>query len=352
MIHPFQIYNKSSAIFISFWLIIILMQIAVLNLVFQVDIYLSVIDSLIYNIIYAVISYSLWYFISAYGTEKKITSLIFTNLFVSIIIAAFWLFVSNFLLEVFVYNKENLSYQELNNKSLLIRGIVGIFHYGMIISAYYVYIIYQNLTTKKIREQELNKLLTESELKTLKYQINPHFIFNTLNSISSLTLISPEKAREMTIRLSDFMRSTFAKKDDKFILLKDELSSIKNYLEIEKIRFEDKFEYQENVSTFCMNKKIPNFLIQPIIENAIKHGVYESLNKVKIQLNCNQKESFTEITITNNYEERSKKGEGVGITNVNERLKLIYGNDRLLKIEDENNIFSVTIYIPHEFEND
>ncbi len=352
MIHPFQIYNKSSVLFFAFWFIVITLHVIVFHFVLNISLKISIIDSLIYNLNFAVISYSIWYFINSYGTEKKILSLFVVNTLVSLIIVSFWLYISVVFSKVFINEISQQSYFLISEKSRLIRGVIGIFYYMIIISAYYFYIIYQNLSKNKLREQELNKMLTESELRTLKYQINPHFIFNTLNSISSLTIISPEKAREMTIRLSDFMRSTFSKKDDKFIQLKEELNSIKNYLEIEKIRFEEKFEYSEEVSNDCMNKIIPNFILQPILENAIKHGVYESLSKVLIKLSCKPKNNFTEITISNNYEEQSKKGEGVGLKNVKERLRLIYGNDLLLKIDDNNKLFKVSIFIPDEQRND
>ena len=352
MIHPFQIYNKSSLIYIIFWVIVISLHSTVFYFVLNVDLQTSILDAFIYNLNISIILYSIWYFISSFGTEKNLISLLITNLLVCIIMVLVWLYFSSVISSLIVPKSSNSSYNDITSKAHLIRGIIGVFYYGVVISAYYVYIIYQDFSKKKLREKELNKLLTESELKTLKYQINPHFIFNTLNSISSLTIISPEKAREMTIRLSDFMRSTFSKKDEKFIRFKDELDSIKNYMEIEKIRFEDKFEFSENVSPNCQNVMIPNFILQPIIENAIKHGVYESLNKVIIKLSCEIKENFVEIKISNNYEESSVNGEGVGLTNVKERLKLIYGNDLLLRIEDKDHVFTASIFIPIEREND
>ena len=140
-------------------------------------------------------------------------------------------------------------------------------------------------------------MVKEAELKSLKYQINPHFIFNSLNSISSLTISDPQKAQEMTIKLSSFLRSTLSKNEKQKSKLSEEISNAKLYLDIEKVRFDDKFEFIEEVENACKDMEVPSMILQPLFENAIKHGVYESLEKVTIKMKCfSEKEYFKIIS--------------------------------------------------------
>jgi len=212
----------------------------------------------------------------------------------------------------------------------------------------YLIIYYGNFREKSLKEVELRALVKEAELKSLKYQIKPHFIFNSLNSISSLTMIDPERARDMIIKLSDFMRGTLAKSTGQKYSLEEELKNVKLYLDIEKIRFEDKFIYTEDVSDGCRKVEVPNLILQPIFENAIKYGVYEITETVEIKLTCKRQAEYMVITISNNYDPDSvpRKGEGIGLNNIRQRLKLIYNQDNLLSIKNENNIFTVYLFIP------
>ena len=132
--------------------------------------------------------------------------------------------------------------------------------------------------------------------------------------------------------------------------LKPNPLNIKLYLEIEKIRFEDKFEYIEKIDEECKQVEVPNMILQPLIENAIKHAVYETLDKVTITLTCTQENEFLKINLTNNYdkETKAKKGSGIGLKNIEGRLELLYGRNDLLKVKKTDDTFSVSMYIPLE----
>jgi LytS/YehU family sensor histidine kinase len=227
------------------------------------------------------------------------------------------------------------------------RVIIGFLHYFLLTSFYYIVIYYSSFQEKIIKEKELKNLVTEAELKSLKFQINPHFVFNALNSMSALTEIDPKRAKQMIIKLADFLRYTLANNDRQKNSLTEELRNIKLYLEIEKIRFEDKFEYVEEIHPECKNIEIPSMILQPLFENAIKHAVYETFNIVTIKLTCKKETDFLKITLENNFEgESNKKGAGVGIKNIKERLRLIYSRDNLMEVKKDNGNFMVNIYIP------
>jgi LytS/YehU family sensor histidine kinase len=234
------------------------------------------------------------------------------------------------------------------NNTLIWRFLTGVLFYFLLISFYYIIIYYRTLQEKISNEAELKNSVTEAELKTLKFQINPHFIFNSLNSMSALTAIDPERARSMILKLADFLRYTLANNEKEKTQLGEELKNIRLYLDIEKIRFEDKFEFVEEIEDSCLNVLIPNMILQPLFENVIKHAVYESLNKVTLRLKCGMKDSYFSISIENNFESGFSKsaGTGIGLQNVKRRLELIYGLPNLLEVTKDANIFKVSIFIP------
>jgi len=169
-----------------------------------------------------------------------------------------------------------------------------------------------------------------------------------LNSIASLTLINPEKAHEMVISLSEFMRYSLRKQKDEMVTLEDELKNIGLYLQIEKIRFGENLDYRFDIANECNSHLIPNLILQPILENAIKYGVYEASRPVAIILKARKLPDGIEIIVINDLDQDSVplKGEGVGLANINDRLRLLYGSSSLLHIEHGEEQFKVTLVIP------
>jgi len=184
----------------------------------------------------------------------------------------------------------------------------------------------------------------------LRSQINPHFLFNSLNSISSLTITDPEKARDMVIKLSDFMRYALSKKDEQPVSLRSELENLNLYLEIEKVRFGDRLSTEEIIEERCLEVKMPVMILQPLYENAIKHGVYESTESVLIRTKVSCNNGYLEIIISNNYDltPASVKGTGTGLINVVRRLELVYGKKASIRTTKENSIYTVSLFIPVE----
>ena len=196
----------------------------------------------------------------------------------------------------------------------------------------------------------MQELLKEAELNFLKAQINPHFLFNSLNSVSALTLSEPAKAQDMIIKLSDFLRYVISQNENKLSPLSKELENIQRYLEIEKIRFGDKLSFIFNVDEASMGFLIPVLILQPLYENAIKHGVYESIDPITIRTDVQLEENYLLITINNNYELEPVqfKGAGIGIKNIKERLNLMYHNPGLLIVKKTESNFEVQLTIPQE----
>ena len=311
---------------------------------------IGIIDSILSLLIYSGLALSLWYPFSFFNTSTSSTPVLIGNLVASgAISVTLWVLITKFLMQTIL--PEGNSYQAYWDATFSYRVGTGVFIYGLIILTYYLFISLTNLSEKNAKEARLESLVKETELKMLRSQINPHFLFNSLNSISSLTVTDPEKARTMVVKLSDFMRYALSRKDEQPVSLQSELDNLRLYLDIEKVRFGDKLTTEESIETNCLDFKLPVMLLQPLYENAVKHGVYESTETVRIITEAKIIEGYIEIIIKNNYDSAPslRKGTGTGLLNVSRRLELFYGNKASIKTTKENNIYTVTLYIPAEY---
>ena len=347
MINPFVKNVKSFSIYLLSWILIFLVHSSILFYIIELPILICLADSLAYNLLFMILGLSFWYstkFISfeIYSSIRIVTNHLTAAFFASgIWIALGYLILSN------IFQSDRI-YLNFLYDSLVWRFFIGMLYYLIIVAIIYIIIYYSNFQEKVLKEAELKSLVKEAELKSLKYQINPHFIFNSLNSISALTMSQPDLAREMTINLSNFLRKTLSTNEVKKNKLCDELANVKLYLDIEKIRFGERFTYTEDLAEGCKHIEVPNMILQPVFENAIKHGVYESIEPVEIKFTCEEQIDYLKLTITNDYDEEAipHKGEGIGISNIQSRLRMIYNQDNLLKFSRRDGLFTVTIFIP------
>lgn len=194
---------------------------------------------------------------------------------------------------------------------------------------------------------DASKLHREAELFKLRQQLQPHFLYNSLNSISALILIEPEKAQEMIGKLSDFLRNSVKREGREQIPVAEELEYIDTYLAIESIRFGDRLRI--NYDEHCSREGLmPPFLLQPILENAIKFGLYGRTGKVDIHIGILCDPDYLSITINNPYDAENSppKGTGFGLEGIQRRLYLLYGRTDLLATRTEDGIFFTTLKIP------
>lgn len=310
----------------------------------------SLIDSAFSLLIYSSLALSLWYPFNFFNTGKPRSATLISNLVISgAITISLWVFITRVIVLV-VLPVQN-DYQAYWDATFPYRIGTGVFIYSLIVLTYYLFISLTNLSEKNAKEARLESLVKEIELKMLRSQINPHFLFNSLNSVSSLTITDPEKAREMVVKLSEFMRYALSRKDEQPVSLQSELDNLWLYLDIEKVRFGDKLITETDIKSECLDFKIPIMLLQPLYENAVKHGVYESTESVKIITHARIIDGYLEMIISNNYDPTTslKRGTGTGLLNVSRRLELFYGNKASIKTTKENGIYSVTLYIPANY---
>jgi LytS/YehU family sensor histidine kinase len=187
----------------------------------------------------------------------------------------------------------------------------------------------------------------EFELSNLKSQLNPHFMFNSMNSIRALVDIEPIKAKEAITKLSSILRTTLQMNKSKEIYLSSEIELVKDYLSLEKIRYEERLVFELKVDENVNNIKIPPFIIQSQVENAIKHGVSVLPGKCYIVIEAFKLGGFLKIKVSNTGKISNKTPEtGVGFINSKQRLELLYGVDGTIFITEINNLVVVDINIP------
>lgn len=188
------------------------------------------------------------------------------------------------------------------------------------------------------RLQEQEKLLMESRLDALASQINPHFLFNTLASVSSLIRSEPEKARTLIVKLSGLLRRLL-RSQEHFVTLREELDAIDEYLDIESIRFGPQLRIEKDIDPTTLNLIVPSMLLQPLVENSIKHGLTHRLGEGRITIRTLRDGDHAIIDVIDNgagippADASRVKGTGIGLRNVNERLRVIYGANYQLQLD-------------------
>ena len=226
--------------------------------------------------------------------------------------------------------------------------VAGFVFYLLSILAHDVLIVIENVRLAERREAESRVLARDAELQVLRTQINPHFLFNSLNSISALITIDGQAARAMTIELAQFFRQTLALSERLDIPLADEISLCEHYLAIEKIRFGKKLDCEILVAENALRAYIPPMMLQPLVENAIKHGIRDLVNGGVIRINGFVRDHWLHVSIDNPVEANPTAiaGNGLGLRNIQQRLATIYGERARVAWTRSNGLFSVELAIP------
>jgi two-component system LytT family sensor kinase len=254
MQHP-VFYNRTSvSIYLGIWALIMGVHFSIFYFIYLFPLEVSAADSLVFNLIFSGAGISMWYIVRySIPDQKNFWNVILNNTAFLTLILVVWNGLSYTLLST-MFSK-NKAYMDLLMVSIPNKIISGIIFYIVIALIYYLFIYYNNLQEKVKIESRLRMVLKETELNMLKSQINPHFLFNSLNSISSLTITNPEKARDMVIKLSDFLRYSVSNNAGSFTTLEHEMANIRRYLEIEKVRFGEKLIFSFNLEGNCRNHR-------------------------------------------------------------------------------------------------
>ena len=202
----------------------------------------------------------------------------------------------------------------------------------LIVIAVHALLYYQSFRASELAQSSLKTDLAQAQLRALKMQLHPHFLFNTLHSISSLVLEDPPKANSMIARLGDFLRLTVDNSDQQLVTLKEETEFLRCYLDIEQVRFGDRLTVTFELEPQTLSAQVPHLILQPVVENAIQHAIAPRSTRGHINIEAKRLNSLLRVAISDNGPGISSNAnlpwkQGVGLTNVRTRLRQIYGPD-------------------------
>jgi two-component system, LytTR family, sensor kinase len=335
--------GRFQRVFIAWWVIWSLLQAMVLHS-FGFNLRICVTDSLVTNMLTAAGGLLISYIMQFYLPQKE----------------RYWYIIalSFFLTSIFVFadrivlsfiNNDNAAYIGALKKTISLRfGVTFLLIAFMSLISVLWYTFIEQKETEE-RRTDIEKLNKEAELFKLRQQLQPHFLFNSLNSISALAGTRPEEARKMIQQLSDFLRGTIKKEEHQSVTLAEELEHLQLYLDIEKVRFGHRLETTTNVDEETLPLKIPALLLQPIVENAIKFGLYDTIEAVVITIIARKEKDDLIVIITNPFDQQTaavQKGSGFGLSSVKRRLYLLFARKDLVTTEASETIFTTTLKIP------
>ena len=232
---------------------------------------------------------------------------------------------------------ENLDFTLMTYTTVL--GLSYALHYSKVSQA------------RAVKEAQLETRLVEARLRTLQAELQPHFLFNTLHAISSLVHTNPDGADRMISRLSDLLRLTFDRSGAARVSLQEELEFLQKYLEIEQTRFQDRLTVRFDVDPDTLDAEVPRLILQPLVENAIKHGISPKPGAGLVQISTRRRDQKLWIEISDNgvglsAGARARLRSGVGLSNTRDRLECLYGADHRIQFSDETKGLAVSLEIP------
>jgi hypothetical protein len=251
------------------------------------------------------------------------------HLIASVAVAALGLFVA-YVISVLVQSDE---WRKPLDMAMVRKGLPrfyrAYFHTNLlfmwaVVAAFHALKIYRKYKTREVEAARLEARFAEAQNLALRMQLQPHFLFNTLNSISALVHSNPEGADEMISRLGDFLRTTLDAPHDQLVTLRRELAFIQDYLAIEQIRFQDRLRVETVIPADLMELRLPSFILQPLVENALKHGLADRPQGGKVTLRARSESGYLVLEIQDDGEGYVPGPEGVGLANVRSRLGLLY----------------------------
>ncbi len=220
--------------------------------------------------------------------------------------------------------------------------------YLLMVTINYLLIQFETAQEAEQRALRLGVAARDAEIQAFRSQINPHFLFNSLNSISSLCGSDPAGARKMTEQLAGFFRTTVRTGSRELVQLRDDIELIEQYLAIESIRFGERLETRISIDPSTVDCLVPPLTLQPLVENAVRHGIAHCLDGGQIQISSKLYGEILTIRVANTTDpDRTvKPGEGIGINNVRERLRQTFEGKSSVHVEEQGDTFTVTLRLP------
>ncbi|HEV3279471.1 MAG TPA: histidine kinase [Terriglobia bacterium] len=300
-------------------------------------------------LLYALLCLSSWYVCRLTPLRVRgVDRILITHLAASVVASTLWILIARGVAMALAdLNLLSSPRDQVTRATGLLFG-PGVLLYLLTVAMHYVLLAVEASRQAEAREAEAQILAREAELRALKAQINPHFLFNSLHSISALTTLDPMRAREMCVLLGDFLRRTLGLGERTTIRLGDEMELVDRYLRVEKVRFGSRLDMKEEIDPDALEADVPPLLLQPMVENAVAHGISGLPDGGWIRLRARRQQDEIEIVIENKFDADSppSRRNGVGLENVRRRLAACYGARAQMRVTSEGDCFRVSLVLP------
>ena len=347
--HPILADRGALVLYLVVFLLIGLILAALLNVSGNVLWGAAILFSAPMALLYGLMCLSSWYVCRSFPLKTTgPTQIIAVFMVASIISSALWILIGEVLASLLSSFPFAASLSNRSSTQTLLLGGAGVGLYLLAVAIHYLVITLEQSQDTERRTLELKILAQSAELRALRAQINPHFLFNSLNSISALTTKDPPAARSMTLLLADFLRQTLKFGTEDLIPLGEEVSLCRRFINIEQVRFGARLQFEEQVPDAAKHYLIPPLLLQPLIENAITHGIAHLVNGGVIVLNADVHADRLRIHVENPCDPerpRQQKG-GLGLENVRKRLDAISETEARLDVKEDNSTFVADLSLP------
>lgn len=332
--HPILQNRGALAAYVGLWMALAVLLATLLRLAGDATWYEAQILSAPPCLFYAFACLTPWYTCKVLPLGTNGLRLVANHLGAAILACALWIGVARGIALLFGLDRQL-------NPAIPHLIAVGLLLYLLSVALHYVLLAVQT-------SREAVVLARDAELRALKSQINPHFLFNCLNSISALTTSDPVRAREMCVRLSEFLRSTLGLGERESVSWKEELELARVYLEVERVRFGARLQVEMDVDETCTDCRVPALLLQPLVENAIKHGIATLVDGGIVRLESRVNSGALEVRVENGFdpEAPTPRRSGLGLRNVRERLRTRFGSSAGIVTTAENNVFRAEMRFP------
>jgi two-component system sensor histidine kinase AlgZ len=301
------------------------------------------------TIVYAFVCLAAWYPVRAMPLEHGNTwTMLVTHAIAAVVLSGVWL--------LLLQGSELVSSRMLKGQeaALLDRApaffVTGALLYLLSVAFHYLLAGLERAARVEKQEVEVKMLAREAELKVLKAQLDPHFLFNSLNAISSLCGSNPATARTLTTLLAEYLRKSLRTGNAESITLSEELELASSYLAIERIRFGPRLELAQEIDENVRGFRVPPLLLQPLVENAVKHGIGQLLEGGTLQIAAKRENGRVRISVDNRCDPDRplQEGHGIGLTNTRKRVAMFYGPSARVEIVDEATHYRVELSLPAE----
>jgi len=300
-------------------------------------------------VIYAFVCLSSWYLCRSLPLQDtKLIRLIAVHAVAAFLSSSVWILIGKVLVTL-LGSIPSLALLDQNYGNVIpLLVAVGILLFLLGVAVSYLMITFERNREIEKRSLELRLLAQQAELKALKAQIDPHFLFNSLNSISALTSIDPAGSRNMCLLLSDFLRKSLGLGAKRFITLEEELALTSGYLSIEQIRMGPRLKTKMKIEEEAKKCVVPPLLLQPLVENALNHGIRHLLEGGEIRITGEKSADRLRIVVDNpqDPEKPSPKGEGIGLENVRRRLRALFGSEARLVCQESKGAYRAALTLP------